>query len=254
MQMDPFASDENQTGMEVLETNVMLREWTEFNRTNRSDLLASSNSITIPEILQIIYFIIGAVGVLNNGLVIVVILTSRQLRPYSTNIVIVNQGVIDGLASLFLILLSVPYTYSGVPSLMLCKFRLNRMLMWCLLITSTFSILCLTLARYLAILHPIWYKSSYSRKKLMLPLLFPWLFGFGFNSSFAVPTSIVVGKKCLIYEKWPSESTRRAFRNTTSGRRIYDTNHSTDLHVRAHYILCSQRGVKRVPCNSFDWH
>ena len=206
-----FASDENQTGMEVLGTNFTLGEWTGLNRTNRSDLLASSNSSIIPEIILIVYYIIGAVGVLNNDLVIVIILRSRQLRQYSTNIVIVNQSVIDGLASLFLIVFSVPYTYSGVPSLMLCKFWLNRMPMWCLLITSTFNILCLTLDRYLAILHPIWYKSSYSRKKLMLLLLFPWLFGFGFNSSFAVPTSIVVGKKCLIYEKWPSESTRRAF-------------------------------------------
>ena len=163
----------------------------------------------VPDSLRWVYFAIGTIGIVDNGIVVVVMLVSRHLRRRSANLVIVNQSLIDGLASLFLVAIMVPYL--GTPNLIACKFWLNRMPLWCLLLTSTYNILCLALERHLAILYPLWHKASLTKNKMVLLLLFPWIFGVGFNAAFAIPTSVFVNGTCLIYEQWPNDYVRRAF-------------------------------------------
>ena len=163
----------------------------------------------LPDALRYVYFAIGALGILGNGFVVFVMFASRHLRRRSANMIIINQSIIDGLASLFLIAITVPYV--GVPTTMVCKFWLNRLPLWCLLISSTYNILCLALDRHLAILHPLWHKAFITKKKIILLLLFPWIFGIVFNAAYALPTSVVVNETCHIFQKWPSETVQLAF-------------------------------------------
>ena len=174
-----------------------------MNTTEQTDLFVMKLQNPIPAGIRLIYYIIGIVGILDNGIVLVVILSSRQLRRRSANIIIVNQSLIDGLASFFLIGITVPYV--GIPDQMTCKLWLNRLPLWCLLVSSTYNILCLALDRYLAIKHPLWHKSFILKKKAKLFLLFPWLLGIGYESAFAIPSSVVVVDTCLGFERWPSK-------------------------------------------------
>ena len=146
---------------------------------------------------------------IDNGIIIVVMLASHHLRRRLANIIIVNQSVIDGLASFFLILVMVPYV--GVPSPTVCKIWLNRLPLWCLLISSTYNILCLALDRHLAILYPLWHKAFLTKRKMMLLLVFPWVVGCGFNAAFSIPSTVLVNSTCLVYQNWPSELVQKAF-------------------------------------------
>jgi len=79
------------------------------------------------------------------------------------SILVVNQSVIDMCASFFILLLAVPLKMTGmsrdsVYDQFVCRFWLTKRPLWCLLITSTYGILLLTLSRYIAVIHPMKYK------------------------------------------------------------------------------------------------
>ena len=163
----------------------------------------------MPEAVRWIFYVIGIIGMVDNGIIIVVMLASHHLRRRLANIIIVNQSIIDGLASFFLILVMVPYV--GVPSPTVCKIWLNRLPLWCLLISSTYNILCLASDRHLAIIYPLWHKAFLTKRKIMLLLVFPWVVGCGFHASFAIPSTVLVNGTCLVYQNWPSEFVQEAF-------------------------------------------
>jgi hypothetical protein len=62
-----------------------------------------------------------------------------------------------------------------------CRFWLSRWPLWSFLVASTYSILMLTLERYVAIVHPVFYKVRKQRVVLacLLLLLFISAFAFG---------------------------------------------------------------------------
>ena len=161
----------------------------------------------VADTLYWIYFSIGIVGIINNGVVVIVFLASQHLRRRSANIIIINQCLIDGLASLFLVLVMIPY--SGTTNSVVCKLWLSRLPVWSLLVASTYNILCLALDRHLAFMYPLWHKFFFTKSKMIPLLLFPWLFGIVFNTSFVIPTTILINGTCET--QWPSETFKRAF-------------------------------------------
>ena len=79
------------------------------------------------------------------------------------SILIVNQSVIDMCASFFSFLFVVEMKISGlsresVYDQFVCRFWLTRRPFWCMMVTSTYGILLLTLSRYVAVIHPFKYK------------------------------------------------------------------------------------------------
>ena len=163
----------------------------------------------LSDALQWVYYSVGAFGVVGNGFVVVVMSSSRPLRRRSANIIIINQSAIDGLASLFFIAVAVPY--GGVRSEIMCKLWLNRWPLWCLLVASTFNILFLALERHLAIIYALWHRSFFTKNKIIKLVLVPWVFGFSFNSTFAIPSTVFINETCLTYKKWPSDSVQITF-------------------------------------------
>ena len=79
------------------------------------------------------------------------------------SILVVNQSVIDMLGSFFIPMLLIKSKTTGLSrnsiyDQFLCRFWVSRRPLWCMLITSTYGIVLLTLSRYVAVIHPIQYK------------------------------------------------------------------------------------------------
>ena len=161
----------------------------------------------VADALHWINISIGIMGIIDNGVVAVVFLVSRHLRRRSANIIIINQCLIDGLASLFLVLVMIPYT--GTTNSVVCKLWLSRLPLWSLLLASTYNILCLALDRHLAFLYPLWHKVSLTKNKMIPLLLFPWLLGIVFNTSFIIPTIAVINGTCKT--QWPNKTFQCGF-------------------------------------------
>jgi len=80
------------------------------------------------------------------------------------SILVVNQSVIDMCASLFGFQLLTDRNMTGlsqdsVYDQFMCRFVLTRRPHWCMLVTSTYGILLMTLSRYVAVIYPIHYKT-----------------------------------------------------------------------------------------------
>jgi hypothetical protein len=90
----------------------------------------------------------------------------------NTNILIINQSTIDFMAAIMMILTSLlPVNGTGmnrdsVYDQFICRIWLTNFPLWSLLISSTYSILVLSLERYVAIIHPVFYKVIMSARTL----------------------------------------------------------------------------------------
>lgn len=83
--------------------------------TKERGLLAVAEDLTEQK-MHIAYFAIGTLGILGNLLVIVVLLHYKLLRRKITNMLIINQSLIDLTASFFLIATHVIEDMSWVAS------------------------------------------------------------------------------------------------------------------------------------------
>ena len=86
------------------------------------------------------------------------------------NILIVNQSVIDMLASLFTLLTAVVevdgtrMSPDSIWDQFVCRIWLTRTPLWAVLSTSTYNIFLTTIERYIAVIYPIWYNNNVSNK------------------------------------------------------------------------------------------
>jgi 7 transmembrane receptor (rhodopsin family) len=86
------------------------------------------------------------------------------LMLQAMNLLIVNQSCIDLLASIILLLWSTvpvtvfPMSNSSLRDQFVCHVWLSRFLPWSLLFASTYSVLAITIERFLAIVHPVVHK------------------------------------------------------------------------------------------------
>ena len=134
-------------------------------------------------IQEIIYYMIGSVALISNLFVIIVIFQYTKMRIESTNIYVINQSIIDGLAGLLLILTRYfQYRYDrpvyGVAGAIYCRIWPTKIVFWGLLEASTFNLVVLTLERYLAIVHPVIHRVSLTRTKIAISIVAVWLSGF----------------------------------------------------------------------------
>ena len=123
-------------------------------------------SIGVSNHVNIIYYMIGTIGILGNLTVLTVLSSSRSMRRFTTNLFILNQSIIDLLAASFL-LASTPISSNKVPwtgtrGELYCRMWLNKLPLWSLMVSSTYNLAAMTLERYLAVLHPIWHKVSFN--------------------------------------------------------------------------------------------
>ena len=134
------------------------------------------------QILEALYYIIGSVAFIGNLFVIIVIFHYAKMRAEPTNIYVINQSIIDGLAGLLLILTRYfQYRFErpvyGVAGEIYCVLWANWALFWGLLQSSTYNLVALNLERYFAIVHPITHRVSLTRTKVAISIVIIWFLG-----------------------------------------------------------------------------
>lgn len=161
-----------------------------------------------------IYSFIGVLSMFGNGLVIYVFVQAKSLRKGVANIFILNQSCIDGLTGAVLL---ANCQSSEIPAWMLklngsnkwifevyCRLWLSKVILWGLLVSSTYNILIVTMERYLSIIYPILHRQHMNKKKVFLSIKIIWIFGLGFNFAYMIPTSKTNGDRCILYQAFPS--------------------------------------------------
>ncbi|KAI0228116.1 Cholecystokinin receptor [Lamellibrachia satsuma] len=197
----------------------------ECNATNDDNRCAGvllNESLSIEEqgpavspFLAVIKVCIGVTGLVGNLLVVFVMYKYRTLFRYFKTAYIINQSVLDGLTSAVLIPTSLLRSnlMSGMDSVsaeLFCRIWLSQIPLWGLMTSSSYNLMAISTERYLAIAHPIWYRTSFSETKICSSIVVIWLFGITYMTSFMVPTTGVSHGRCLRSYFWPSREAARA--------------------------------------------
>ena len=176
--------------------------------TTTSDV---SVNLTSERTLKILYYCIGAFGLLGNSVILLALGTSRSLRKHRTNILIMNQSSIDFFCALFLILTNaledeMPYNDAY------CGLWRTKLPLWAVLVSSTYSLLLITIDRYLAIVHAVWHMNNMTTKPLVVGIVCVWLVGPLYNIAYMVPTSKTRSGDgyCQVFYYFPSLTGQRA--------------------------------------------
>ena len=172
----------------------------------------SSNGMYTHE--TIIYIIIGIVGALGNGFVILVMVSSKEVRKKIPNILIIHQSIIDAFTSVLLILTSAN-TYDnkgdhyGLVGELYCRIWAMKVPLWSAFMVSTYNLLILTIERYIEIVHPLFHKVSFGRVHLFTAMVLVWIIGFAYNFLLTGLTSGTTSGSCDLMTNWPSEFARK---------------------------------------------
>ncbi|XP_038068298.1 neuropeptide Y receptor type 6-like [Patiria miniata] len=160
-------------------------------------------------VLLVIYAFIGGIGMVGNGLVCLIFTVRRQAFGSVTNLLILNQSMIDLVDSvLFLILRFGPQFSSlsgangSVWSELVCRLWFSEYIMWSLFIASTVNLLFVTLERYFAICHAVRHRSLFTVRRANIGRGLVWLIGFSYQSYWAVLHRVTADGEC--YAVWPS--------------------------------------------------
>ncbi|KAJ8043427.1 Orexin receptor type 2 [Holothuria leucospilota] len=140
---------------------------------------------TIQLITTVVYVLISVSGVVGNGLVLCVAILVPALRNV-TYLFVANQSLVDFMSSvlLFVSFILPPIDLSGISetnhalATILCVVWNSRYLYWASLKISTGNLLCLTLERYVAVVHPYTYRERVNRKSASVLVLCIWIIGF----------------------------------------------------------------------------
>ncbi|XP_054770834.2 G-protein coupled receptor moody-like [Lytechinus pictus] len=147
---------------------------------------------------------IGCVGITGN-LVCVAILRRHSFRNH-TNWLIANQAVVDSLASTFLVASEVTHLAGLKPSdmtyfgaFLLCKLWKSLAFVFGAYAISTFNLVALSIERYLAVVHPVWYLAHFKRRAVYILAVLTWVLAPLFQMINAFLHNIVTDKRKCLY-------------------------------------------------------
>ncbi|XP_054771138.1 octopamine receptor-like [Lytechinus pictus] len=139
-----------------------------------------SESFGQPTFAVVIFVTIGFVGMIGNALVCIVIAsTLAWSKSGTTNLLILNQAVVDTSTSFILILsYTLPYpfirTAGGWPEFV-CRMWVPHTLLWMLFVVSTYNLCMMSLERYIAVAYPVAYSTRFKKETSLLMILFCWI-------------------------------------------------------------------------------
>ena len=181
----------------------------ETNATNRGDggLLNETRSFgklsSVLPFMTTIKVCTGVTGLVGNSLVVFVMYKYRKLFTNVKTIYLINQSVLDGLASAVLILAS-QSRMESVSADLFCRPSLSQIPLLGLMTSSTYNLMAISVERYLAIVHPMWHRTSFTQTKIRSSIVAIWLFGIIDIIPFMVPTTGIYHRMCFPSYFWPS--------------------------------------------------
>ena len=119
------------------------------NACNNLLAIKSDNLENMYNIEEVLYYIIGSIGVISNLMVIIVIATNKNLQQKLINKYFLNQSGIDLCASITLIIsnMDVNPDYTGPYGQFVCKFWTSDVMLWSVLTSSTYNLVVTSLDR-----------------------------------------------------------------------------------------------------------
>ena len=172
----------------------------------------SYDSLT-DQLLIFANIIIGLAGLIGNVFVIIVIFGFTSMHKELTNLFVINQSIIDALSSLLVIAQMVSQTRPS-PTLspnefaseFYCRVWYTQLLLWATYVSSTYNLVAVTMERYMKIVYPFIYLTSFNSQRAKTLLTLVWLFG-AFFELYLIPSSAVVGTSCAAEAMWPDNIT-----------------------------------------------
>ena len=150
--------------------------------------------------IRIAYLTIGAVGIVGNLQVSIVMLSYRPLRRRLSNYFLANQCILDLLLSIIVILMYMVDTsgiVSGVLGELTCRLWYNRSIFLGFFASSLFSVVALTVERYAEIVYPIQHKLRLTRRLVVYSLVVINLAGVIFKLSITAPVFAMINGVCV---------------------------------------------------------
>ncbi|XP_071509510.1 somatostatin receptor type 5-like [Diadema antillarum] len=135
---------------------------------------------------------VAVVGVFGNALVIAV-LFKRRAANRVTDTLVASLAAADLLTSLFTVpvprAVTMPTTWLGQ---LYCKMIHSSMLMWSNIGTSTYLLLAISVERYLAVAHPMFFSLVLSRRQVHIAIAVIWIANYTISLSFGASSINVV--------------------------------------------------------------
>ncbi|XP_022105717.1 galanin receptor type 3-like [Acanthaster planci] len=156
-------------------------------------------------LLQVLYGLIGSLGILGNGLVCFVFIAKRKSFGSITNLLILNQSLIDlGDSILFLAIrfgYVAPFNDVTVWGEVVCRLWISEYFMWALFIASTVNLVFVSLERYLAICHPVKHRNIFTKRIAKFGMALVWIIGLTYQAYWPFIQFYAEGE---CYPLWPS--------------------------------------------------
>ena len=112
---------------------------------------------------------------------------------------IIHQSAIDAMVSIALMgtaRITPLENYHGVLGYMNCFFWQTKIILWILLLCSTYNLVVLTFERYMEIIFPIYHKIHFTKTKAIVSMVSVWIFSVAFDLAGKIPTSYIKDGKC----------------------------------------------------------
>ncbi|XP_072180628.1 cholecystokinin receptor-like [Diadema setosum] len=133
-------------------------------------------------VVQVFQVLIGFLGLFGNSTCVIVL--RRQSVSNNTNWLIVNQAVIDSITSFILIATVISegcgIRYIPKPPLVTeiyCKLWNSFLFVFSGFAVSTFNLVVLSIERYLAVVHPVWYLHHFKKRAVYILGVSTWFLG-----------------------------------------------------------------------------
>ena len=149
---------------------------------------------------QIAFLMLGVVGTAANALVLYALVASKQQQSHA---LIVNQNVLDLLASFFMILTyivklcNIPLTGS-VVGYWLCIVIHSECLVGWGTFASAISLASITVERYLRVVHSTWSKTKLHSWMIYSAMATAWIISFINNIAVLFPAAVVIDGICYV--------------------------------------------------------
>jgi len=148
----------------------------------------------------------GIVGSAANAIVLYALIVQylEESKKRGVYLLIVNQNLLDLCCCVFLfICVSIKVSNINLRSelgYILYTLFINENLAICCLSASILNLLCLTVERYLKVVHPFWSKKYLKRWVIYALIIFSWIGGITSFLPFGIATTYVVDGTCMAYQ------------------------------------------------------
>lgn len=164
---------------------------------------------------QLIAFLcIGGFGILSNGFAMVVFFRSKAMRTKHAHQFIISQTCIDFITAVFMVIsfptgpLDVP-NEPGLAGDLFCKFWQSSLFIWYLFHLSSANLVCLTIERYLEVIHPIFHRRYFTNRRAAYMVAFISVFMLCYQMALTLNSTSNVNGYCWSHGVWASEALRK---------------------------------------------